>query len=150
MTVRIAGPARRRGLPAVDRLLLRARARRLLREIERAEHELSIALVDDGEMRALNSAWRGRDRSTDVLAFSLEEGPHAERSGRLLGDVVIGIETAARQARSRRRGLDDELLRLLVHGALHLVGHDHVRASDARCMRAEERRILRRLREIGG
>ena len=150
MTVRIAGPARRRGLPAVDRRLLRARARRLLCEIERADRELSIALVDDGEMRALNSAWRGRDRPTDVLAFSLEEGPHAERSGRLLGDVVIGVETADRQARSRRRGLDDEVLRLLVHGALHLVGHDHVRAGDARRMRAEERRILRQLRSGSG
>ena len=149
MTVRIVGPARRRGLPAVDRRLLRARARRVLREIERADRELSIALVDDALMRALNSAWRGRDRPTDVLAFSLEEGPHPERSGRLLGDVVIGVETAGRQARSRRRGLDDEVLRLLVHGALHLVGHDHVRASEARRMRAEERRILRCLRDCG-
>lgn len=149
MIVRIAGPARRRGLPAVDRRLLRARARRVLREIGRADRELSIALVDDGEMRALNSAWRGRNRPTDVLAFSLEDGAHAERSGRLLGDVVIGVETADRQARSRRRGLDDEVLRLLVHGALHLVGHDHVRASDARRMRAEERRILRSLRSGG-
>jgi probable rRNA maturation factor len=147
MSVRIVGPARRRGLPLVDRRLLRARARHLLREIERADRELSIALVDDAGMRSLNSTWRGRDRATDVLAFSLEEGPHRERSGKLLGDVVIGVETADRQARSRRRGLDDEVLRLLVHGALHLVGHDHVRASEARRMRAEERRILRSLRD---
>jgi probable rRNA maturation factor len=147
MSIRIVGPARRRGLPVVDRRLLRARARRVLREIERADRELSIALVDDAGMRALNSTWRGRDRATDVLAFSLEEGPHRERSGRLLGDVVIGVETADRQARARRRGLDDEVLRLLVHGALHLVGHDHVRASETRLMRAEERRILRSLRD---
>ena len=150
MTVRIAGPARQRGLPAVDRRLLRARARRVLCEIERGDRELSIALVDDLEMRALNAAWRGRDRPTDVLAFSLEEGPHVERSGGLLGDVVIGVETALRQARSRRRDLDEELLRLLVHGALHLVGHDHVRAGEARRMRAEERRILRAVRGCGG
>jgi probable rRNA maturation factor len=146
MTVRIVGPARRRGLPSVDRRRLRTRARRVLREIDRPDRELSIALVDDVEMQALNAAWRGRDRPTDVLAFSLEEGPHAERSGRLLGDVVIGVETAARQARARRRSLDDELARLLVHGTLHLVGYDHVRASEARRMRAEERRILRSLR----
>jgi len=147
MTVRIAGPPRRSGLPAVDRRLLRARARRLLHEIERADRELSIALVDDARMRALNSAWRGRDRTTDVLAFSLEEGPHQQHSARLLGDVVIGVETAERQARARRRHLDDEVLRLLVHGALHLVGHDHVRADEARRMRAEERRIVRALRD---
>ena len=150
MTVRLSGPVRRRGLPAVDRGLLRARARRVLREIERAGSELSIALVDDAGIRALNARWRGRDRATDVLAFSLEEGRHAERRGPLLGDVVIGLETAARQARARRRSLDDELARLLVHGALHLIGHDHVRAGEARRMRAEERRILRALREPGG
>jgi probable rRNA maturation factor len=149
MTVRLLGPARRRGLPAVDRRLLRARARVVLREIERADGELSIALVDDPEIQALNSAWRGRDRPTDVLAFSLEEGAHPERRGPLLGDVVIGIETAARQARARRRGLDDEVARLLVHGALHLVGYDHVRVRDARRMRAAERRVLRALRAVG-
>jgi probable rRNA maturation factor len=150
MTVRLSGPARRRALPAVDRGLLRARARRVLREIGRRDAELSIALVDDAGIRALNAAWRGRDRATDVLAFSLEEGPHAERRGALLGDVVIGVETAARQARARRRDLDDEVARLLVHGALHLIGHDHVRAGEARRMRAEERRILRALRSLGG
>ena len=149
MTVRLVGPARRRGLPAVDRRLLRARARVVLREIERADRELAISLVDDPEIRALNAAWRGRDAATDVLAFSLEEGPHPDRSGPLLGDVVIGIETAARQARACRRGLDDEVARLLVHGALHLVGYDHVRALEARRMRAAERRVLRALRSIG-
>jgi len=146
MTVRLLGPGRGLGLPGFDRRLLRARARRVLREIERADCELSIALVDDAEIRALNSAWRGRDRPTDVLAFSLEEGPHAERRGPLLGDIVIGLETAARQARARRRSLDDEVTRLLVHGALHLIGHDHVRAGEARRMRTEERRLLRALR----
>ncbi len=150
MTVRIVGPARRRGHPRVDRRLLRSRAKRVLCEIERADHELSIALVDDAGMRWLNSTWRGRDRATDVLAFSLEEGPHRERSGGLLGDVVIGVETAERQARRHGRGLDDEVLRLLVHGALHLVGHDHVRAGEARRMRAEERRILRSLHAADG
>lgn len=147
MTVRLLGPARPRAVPAVDRALLRARARRVLRAIERADRELSIALVDDAGMRALNAAWRGRDRPTDVLAFPLEQGPHVERRGHLLGDVVIGVETAARQARARRRSLDDEVARLLVHGALHLVGHDHVRPDEARRMRAEERRLLRALRD---
>jgi probable rRNA maturation factor len=150
MTVRLSGPARRRGLPAVDRALLRARARRVLREIEREACELSISLLDDAGIRTLNAQWRGRDRPTDVLAFSLEEGRHAERRGPLLGDVVIGVETAARQARAGRRSLDDEVTRLLVHGALHLIGHDHVRAGEARRMRAEERRILRALRRTDG
>jgi len=150
MTVRLLAPRRRRGLPGVDRRLLRTRAQRVLRELDLAGRELSIALVDDAEIALLNAAWRGKPRPTDVLAFSLEEGPHREHRGALLGDVVIGIETAARQARARRRSLDDEVARLLVHGALHLVGYDHVRARDARVMRAEERRLLRALRSARG
>jgi len=58
---------------------------------------------------------------------------------------VIGIETAARQARAQRRPFDDELARLLIHGVLHLLGHDHLRPAEARRMRAEERRVARAL-----
>jgi len=143
MTVRLRG---RRGLPRVDRRKLRSHAARLLREIERAGAELSIALVDDAEIADLNSRYRGRQGPTDVLSFSLEEGPHADRRGSLLGDVVVSLETAATQARRGRRSLDDEVLRLLIHGTLHLVGHDHEGEEEARRMRAEERRLWRTLR----
>jgi probable rRNA maturation factor len=146
MSARLSGPARRRGLPRPDRRLLRARAARLLRELECAGAALSIRLADDAEMAALNGAWRGRPRPTDVLAFSLLEGPGARHRGALLGDVVIGVEAAARQARGARRPLDDEIARLLIHGALHLLGHDHRAAGEARRMRAEERRLWRALR----
>jgi len=142
MTVRLAGP-RRRGLPQPDRRLLRARARRILAAVERPGAELSIALVDDAEIARLNETYRGAARPTDVLSFSLLEGRHAEHRGALLGDVVIGVETAARQARRARRSLDDEVARLLIHGTLHLLGHDHERAAESRAMRAEERRVWR-------
>ena len=145
MSVRLAAPASRTGLPRIDRALLRRRARRILAALERDRSELSILLVDDAAIAALNRRYRGRSRPTDVLAFSLLEGAHADRRGALLGDVVIGIETAARQARARRRTLDDEVARLLVHGALHLVGYDHVRSAEARIMRAQERRVWRAL-----
>jgi probable rRNA maturation factor len=146
MSVRLSGPAARSGLPRVDRVLLRRRARRILEALACEDAELSITLVDDAAIAALNQRHRGRPRPTDVLAFSLLEGAHAERRGALLGDVVIGLETAARQARARRRTLDDEVARLLVHGALHLVGYDHLRSADARVMRAQERRVWRALR----
>ena len=148
MTVRLAAPGRRRDLPRVDRRLLRARAVRLLRALDRARSELSIALVEDEEIARLNASWRGRARPTDVLAFSLIEGEHAARRGALLGDVVIGLETAERQARRGRRSLDDEVARLLIHGTLHLLGFDHQRAAQARAMRAEERRLWRTLRNV--
>lgn len=143
MTVRLSG---RRGLPPVDRALLRRRSRAVLRELGCRGAELSVALVDDETIAELNARFRRAPRPTDVLSFSLLDGVHTERRGKLLGDVVIGLETAARQARRAGRRLDDEVAKLLVHGVLHLLGHDHERAEEARAMRSEERRILRALR----
>jgi probable rRNA maturation factor len=140
MTVRVHG---RRG--PVDRRRLRGRAVRLLREVGRPQAELSIALVDDAEIAELNARYRGVEGATDVLSFSLPDGAHAERRGALLGDVVVSVDTASVQARRGRRSLDDEVLRLLIHGTLHLLGHDHERSDDARRMRAEERRIWKAL-----
>ena len=148
MTVRLSGGGRGTGLPAVDRRKLRSRAVRVLRELAHARSELSIALVSDDEIRELNDTWRDRDEPTDVLSFSLVEGTASEYRGALLGDVVIGLETAARQARASRRGLDDEVARLVIHGVLHLLGHDHEEAGEARTMRAEERRLWRAVREL--
>jgi probable rRNA maturation factor len=108
-----------------------------------AKSELSVSLVDDTEIRALNQSYRGIERPTDVLSFSLLEGQGAEHRGALLGDVVIGVETAARQARQRHRALEEEVTRLLIHGVLHLLGHDHEEEEEARDMRAEERRLWR-------
>jgi probable rRNA maturation factor len=143
MSVRLSGPQRRRGLPAVDRRLLRQRAARLLAALGHESAELSLALADDGEIAALNARFRKRARPTDVLSFSLLEGAHAERRGALLGDVVMGVEVAARQAARARRSLDDELARLLIHGVLHLLGHDHEAPAETARMRAEERRLWR-------
>jgi len=140
MTVRLAG---RRGLPQVDRRRLRRRAGAILRAVDRPDAELSVALVGDAEMAELNERYRGIDRTTDVLSFSLLEGPHPDRRGNLLGDVVVSLETAERQARRGRRDLDVEVLRLLIHGVLHLLGYDHEERDEARAMRAEERRVLR-------
>ncbi len=146
MSVRVSGPPPSAAGRRVDRGLLLARARAVLRALGHTRSELSIALVDDREMAALNAEHRGRRAPTDVLSFSLIEGDHNAYRGRLLGDVVISVDTAARQARSTHRALDDELLRLLVHGALHLVGHDHRQEGEARRMRAEERRVRREAR----
>jgi probable rRNA maturation factor len=145
MIVRLAGPLRRRGSPPVDKRLLRRRALRVLEMLGCDDAELSVCLVEDGVMAALNAVHRGQPRPTDVLSFSLLEGSHARFRGRLLGDVVIGIETAARQARARGRDLDQEVARLLIHGVLHLLGHDHLRRAEARQMRAEERRLTQAL-----
>jgi len=142
MSVRLSGP---RGLPAHDRRRLRGRVQRMLRALEIPDAEISISLVDDSAIAELNAAYRETQGPTDVLSFSLLEGEHSERRGALLGDVVVSLETAARQAARGGRSLDQEVLRLLIHGALHLLGHDHEEAGQARRMRAEERRLWRLL-----
>ena len=146
MTVRLSAPPGSAGLPRADLRLLRSRARCIMRELGHGRSELSIALVDDLEMARLNGAWRGRPKATDVLSFSLMEGEQSGHRGEMLGDVVIGIETAARQARARHRGLDEEVERLLVHGVLHLLGHDHENDEEARIMREGERRLRTAIR----
>jgi probable rRNA maturation factor len=109
--------------------------------------ELSLVFVDDGDMRLLNSTYRGINRSTDVLAFAMGEGRFADLNPQLLGDVVISAETAADQAQRAGREVTDELDALLVHGILHLIGYDHERSpADARTMRHKERRLRQILR----
>ncbi len=146
MSVRIAAPLPRSGLPLPDRRRLRAGAERLLDALCHRASELSIALVDDAGISALNRDFRAVDAPTDVLAFPLQEGEGADRAVPLLGDVVVALETALRQARRRGTSLDAEVMRLLVHGVLHLLGHDHAHPAETRAMRAEERRLLAVLR----
>jgi rRNA maturation RNase YbeY len=146
VTVRLTVPPQSRQLPRIDPRLLRSRAARALREVGQANSELSIAIVLDDEIAALNSEHRGERSATDVLSFSLLEGEHSDQRGKLLGDVVIGIGTAARQARAAHRGLDAEVARLLIHGILHLIGWDHEESAEAKLMRAEERRLWRAIR----
>jgi rRNA maturation RNase YbeY len=122
---------------------LRRGARRVLEALRRPEADLSILLVSDPEMRRLNRRWRGKDRPTDVLAFAQAEGAGVPPDG-LLGDVVISVDTARRQARERGHSLSDEAEHLLVHGVLHLLGYDHERSvAEARRMQRRERALAR-------
>lgn len=102
-------------------------------------------LVSDAVMRRLNREWRGTDRTTDVLSFSQREGPGVAPPG-LLGDVVISLDTARRQAAERAAPIGLELDRLLIHGVLHLLGYDHERSpAEARRMQRRERALARQL-----
>jgi probable rRNA maturation factor len=146
MSVQLVLPDDPDRLSHLNIALLKRRANAVLRLLKQPKSELSIALVGDGEIRELNRDYRQRDRATDVLSFSLVDGDWASFRGGMLGDVVISLETARRQARTRHRSLDEETARLLIHGVLHLVGHDHEASDDYRRMRAEERRLSAVLR----
>ena len=121
----------------------------ILSGVGAASGELGILFVGDRRMRGLNRRYRGKDRTTDVLAFAMRESltPHpVPFTPVMLGDVVIAVPTATRQAKQGRRSLDEELTVLLVHGILHLCGYDHERnEKEARRMHRRERMILRSL-----
>ena len=141
MSVLFSGPPESCDAKFLDAALLQRRAEQILERIEHAESELSLSLVDDTAIAELNLSYRKLDRPTDVLSFSLLEGEESTYRGNLLGDVVISVETAARQAQEQGVSLDEELARLLIHGVLHLIGHDHMEPDEAERMQAEERRL---------
>ncbi len=141
MSVQVAGPPPGGPGDRLERALLEDRARRILQALGHAKSELSVALVDDAEIAGLNELYRGKAGPTDVLSFSLVEGDHSDHRGGLLGDVVISVDTAAAQARQRHRSLSEEVTRLLIHGVLHLLGHDHAEPEERRRMWAEQRRL---------
>jgi probable rRNA maturation factor len=132
-----------------DSRTIARRAARILEQLDVEGAELSVVLCDDAFIRELNREYRGIDRPTDVLSFPQDEADQPAAGARMLGDVVISLDTAARQAKERRSGTADEVTALLVHGVLHLLGWDHETPADAQAMagRAEaiERAISRRI-----
>lgn len=126
--------------------LLRA-AESILASVGESQAELSLELVGDRRMRRLNRMYRKKDRTTDVLAFPMRESHNP--CPMLLGDVVISVPTARRQAKESGRSLGDELAALLVHGVLHLCGYDHERsAREAVRMRRRETAIVKMLNPV--
>jgi probable rRNA maturation factor len=144
MPVRLRADLRRQ---AIRQPRLRALAQKIMTEAGAPDAELSVALVGDRRMRELNRQYRRRDRSTDVLAFAMREAPVPGSS--LLGDVVISLDTALRQARKAGHSLDQEVVILLIHGILHLLGFDHERSGhEARRMQRKERSVFQALQPL--
>ena len=115
-------------------------ARSILKYLDRDQSELSLVLVDNREIQDLNHRYRNKNEPTDVLSFPPGDG--LPDGICLLGDVVISIEQAEKQATKRRKTLEDEVESLLIHGILHLLGYDHERSqAEARIMRGMERKI---------
>ncbi len=108
--------------------------------------EVSLALADDAKVRGLNRDYRGRDEPTNVLSFPAQAGPPAAGDGPwLLGDVVLARETLIREAADQNKSLSEHFAHLVVHGVLHLLGHDHMNESEADTMERLEAEALGRL-----
>jgi rRNA maturation RNase YbeY len=124
---------------------LKKTATALLRHAGRNQCELSILMVDDSRMAALNTTYRGIGKPTNVLSFPMADDPSSP-APQLLGDIVISLDTAEREALACSMTLEDYIAVLLVHGLVHLLGYDHERGEDeAAEMTAREKELLQKL-----
>jgi probable rRNA maturation factor len=132
----------KRALPSVARVARSAAHAALAQSGKKTgAAELSLVLANDATVQDLNARWRGKDAPTNVLAFASDEPP-AKGKPVLLGDVVLAYQTVAREAKEQHKRLADHLRHLVIHGVLHLLGYDHIKATPAKRMEALETRIL--------
>ena len=124
------------------------KAKRVLEDLECHDKELSILFTDDEHMAVLNRQYRGKEGPTDVLSFSMVEEPDGEAAppvfeSVMLGDVVISVDTALRDAKELEQSFERTVDRLMIHGILHLLGYDHEKSSvGAIRMREEEESLM--------
>jgi probable rRNA maturation factor len=126
---------------------LKRRAQRILSRLECSGCELSIVLSDDAFIQELNREYRNKNQATDVLSFPMNEGILRSPTGLLLGDIVISLDTAARQAEELGGTLLDEVTSLLIHGILHLMGYTHENDTNEKRMKSRAFELLKLFRK---
>ncbi|HVM97152.1 MAG TPA: rRNA maturation RNase YbeY [Candidatus Acidoferrales bacterium] len=132
----------RHRIHGVSTATVRRHATQLLSALNEDQADLTVSLVGDAEMHVLNHDYRGKDTPTDVLAFAMREGRRVAGDDAQIGDIVISLDTAKRQASERGHEVATEVRTLLIHGVLHLLGYDHEKSpAEARRMKAKERRL---------
>ena len=143
MPISVTGlPFRRLAVP------LRSLVRGVLAQEGRRPGEITVVLAGDDDLRALNRRWRGIDRATDVISFAYDEHEPDADTRPVNGDLVLSMERMREQAKRYHVSEGAELARLVIHGALHLCGHDHQKDEDRRVMRGREGRCLHAVRAI--
>ncbi len=109
----------------IDKRSIRAFVVRLLTLLDSTDKELSLTFVDDAAIQVINRQYLSKDRPTNVISFSLQEGEFGDINPDVLGDVIISVETAMRDAKSGNLTFDEEIRFLIIHGVLHLMGYNH-------------------------
>ena len=126
--------------------LLRKKTLKILKFTQIPKIDLDLTLVGDAEIRKLNCRFRKKDKATDVLSFPLYEKKEARKGRSFLGDIVISLATTKKQAKEHHVSFHQELLFLIIHGTLHLLGYDHEKSRrEARIMRKMEQHLLKNL-----
>jgi len=130
---------------AVNRRRIRRNMTIMMRALACDDKEISLTLVDDKTIHLLNKQYLGRDKATNVLSFSLQEGEFGSLNPAMLGDIVISVETAKNDAAAGGLTLDEEIDFLTIHGLLHLLGYNHEGANRAQTdkMRSKEKELFR-------
>ena len=130
----------------IDVAQFQSQVGQILEKLDETDCELSLLLTDNVEIQELNRTYRDLDKATDVLSFPQDEDAVNETGDTLLGDVVISVETAARQAEEHHLSFNEELILLAIHGILHLLGYDHERSpQDARIMQDKTQEVFETL-----
>ena len=132
----------------VDIGRVRRGLKRLLKELDREGIEISILLVDDHQIQEINKKYLKRNRPTNVISFTMTEGAFGDVHPEILGDIILSVETAARDALTGHLDFMDEVEFLLIHGLLHLIGYNHENtgADEAETMKNRERELFFMLR----
>jgi probable rRNA maturation factor len=132
----------RRRIPGLSSRKMRQKAHKVLKDLGLHDVELSLLLTDDDTISELNRRYLRKNGPTNVLAFPMGQESFSEKAA-MLGDVVISLDTAMKESNESGESLDRTVSRLLVHGILHLLGHDHEKSrAEARRMKKEEQRLL--------
>jgi probable rRNA maturation factor len=126
MTVLIENQQSKHPIP-IERVQKIAQA--ILNALDFPEGELSVLLVDDTQIAQFNQTYLNRKGPTNVIAFPMREGLHADINPQLIGDVVISMDTCAKEAQEADLSIDQRFNQLLIHGILHLFGYDHIHSS---------------------
>jgi probable rRNA maturation factor len=121
---------------------------RLLKELDREGSDISLLLVDDDQIREFNKTYLKRDCPTNVISFAMTEGAFGNVHPEILGDIILSVETAARDALTGHLDFMDEVEFLLIHGLLHLMGYNHENTGgdEAEKMKNRERQLFFMLR----
>ena len=123
---------------------IQKKAKSALNALDCPEAELSILIVDDPQIAVFNEKYLNRKGPTNVIAFPMQEGPYADITPQLLGDVLISVETAFREGKRVGISMEERFTQLLVHGILHLLGYDHETSDeDARKMKKKSDELLK-------
>lgn len=128
----------------IDKRKIRKDATRLMKLLNCADMEISISLVTDEAIQLINQQYLGKNKPTNVLSFSLQEGEFSWINHDILGDIVISVDTASRDAQKGGLTFDEEITYLLIHGFLHLTGYNHENTSrtNSQKMKKKEKELF--------